>query len=162
MWRSGRQATLTPTFQRRQPRRLRAFAVHEFSPSKRRQCFLPAHTYRRSYGQHRRRADVLATLDEGYLLAASRSPTLAVGDRNAEPVGVHVKCAHQSLQMRHFDGTPLANPRRRRARLTFTPTATNSFTESCWHARRPGSFLHVRRAASSKIDLSITAERASH
>ena len=69
-------------------------------------AFLPPDTMSGGYDNI---ADVQAfspTLMEGYLRAAARISSLAVGDKNASPTEATYKVPRTQSQMKHIDGTP--------------------------------------------------------
>ena len=70
-------------------------------------AFLPADTYSEGFDNI---ADVQVfspTLLQGYLTAASRITTLALGDRGATPTEATYKVSRTQSQMVHVEGTPL-------------------------------------------------------
>src|SRR5580704_17397077 len=69
-------------------------------------AFLPPDTMSAGYDNIADVQTFSATLMEGYLRAAARISTLAVGDRNASPSEFTVKVPRTESQMRHVEGTP--------------------------------------------------------
>src|SRR6267378_877658 len=69
-------------------------------------AFLPPDTLSAGYDNVADVQTFSATLMEGYLRAAARISTLAVGDRNASPSEATYKVPRTQSQMKHLDGTP--------------------------------------------------------
>src|SRR5439155_109897 len=69
-------------------------------------AFLPPDTMSAGFDNIADVQGVSPTLLEGYLRAAARIASLAIGDRNASPTEATYKVPRTQSQMRHIDGTP--------------------------------------------------------
>jgi hypothetical protein len=70
-------------------------------------AFLPADTISGGFDNVSDAQAFSATLMEGYLRAASRIATLAVGDRNASPTEATYRVARTGSQLAHVEGAPM-------------------------------------------------------
>ena len=99
-----------------------------------------------------------ATLMEGYLRAASRISTLAVGDRNASPSEFTVKVPRTESQMRHVDGAPFGT--RGGISVDYTFPADGDYTfRVMLHATPTGQLFGSVASRSEQIEVSINGER---
>jgi hypothetical protein len=99
-----------------------------------------------------------ATLMEGYLRAAGRISTLAVGDRNASPSEATFKVPRTQSQMKHIDGTPWGT--RGGIALTYTFPADGDYTfRIMLHGTPTGQLFGSVASRNEQIDLSINGER---
>ena len=122
-------------------------------------AFLPPDTLSAGYDNIADVQTFSPTLMEGYLRAAARISTLAVGDRNASPSEFTVKVPRTAVadaaRRRHAVG----HARRHRARPTRSrPTATTSF-RIMLHGTPTGQLFGSVASRNEQIDLSINGER---
>jgi len=121
-------------------------------------AFLPPDTLSAGYDNIADVQTFSATLMEGYLRAASRISTLAVGDRNASPSEFTVKVPRTESQMRHVDGTPWGT--RGGLALDYTFPADGDYTfRVMLHGTPTGQLFGSVASRSEQIDLSINGER---
>jgi hypothetical protein len=121
-------------------------------------AFLPPDTLSAGYDNIADVQTFSATLMEGYLRAASRISTLAVGDRNASPSEFTVKVPRTESQMRHVDGTPWGT--RGGVALDYTFPADGDYTfRVMLHGTPTGQLFGSVASRSEQIDLSINGER---
>jgi hypothetical protein len=95
---------------------------------------------------------------EGYLRAAARISTLAVGDRNASPSEFTVKVPRTESQMRHVDGTPWGTRGGLALDYTFPADGDYSFRVML-HGTPTGQLFGSVASRNEQIDLSINGER---
>jgi mono/diheme cytochrome c family protein len=121
-------------------------------------AFLPPDTLSAGYDNIADVQTFSATLMEGYLRAAARISTLAVGDRNASPSEFTVKVPRTESQMRHVDGTPWGT--RGGLALDYTFPADGDYTfRIMLHGTPTGQLFGSVASRSEQIDLSINGER---
>jgi mono/diheme cytochrome c family protein len=121
-------------------------------------AFLPPDTLSAGYDNIADVQTFSATLMEGYLRAASRISTLAVGDRNASPSEFTVKVPRTQSQMKHIEGTPWGT--RGGIALTYTFPADGDYTfRIMLHGTPVGLLFGSVASRSEQIDLSINGER---
>jgi len=121
-------------------------------------AFLPPDTLSAGYDNIADVQTFSATLMEGYLRAASRISTLAVGDRNASPSEFTVKVPRTESQMRHVDGTPWGT--RGGVALDYTFPADGDYTfRVMLHGTPTGQLFGSVASRNEQIDLSINGER---
>jgi Protein of unknown function (DUF1592)/Protein of unknown function (DUF1588)/Protein of unknown function (DUF1585)/Protein of unknown function (DUF1587)/Protein of unknown function (DUF1595)/Planctomycete cytochrome C len=121
-------------------------------------AFLPPDTLSAGYDNIADVQTFSATLMEGYLRAASRISTLAVGDRNASPSEFTVKVPRTESQMRHVDGTPWGT--RGGLALDYTFPADGDYTfRIMLHGTPTGQLFGSVASRNEQIDLSINGER---
>src|SRR5262249_44893525 len=89
-------------------------------------AFLPPDTLSAGYDNIADVQTFSATLMEGYLRAAGKISTLAVGDRTASPSEATYKVPRTQSQMKHIDGTPWGT--RGGIALTYTFPADGDYT----------------------------------
>jgi mono/diheme cytochrome c family protein len=121
-------------------------------------AFLPPDTLSAGYDNIADVQTFSATLMEGYLRAASKISTLAVGDRNASPSEFTVKVPRTESQMRHVDGTPWGT--RGGLALDYTFPADGDYTfRVMLHGTPTGQLFGSVASRNEQIDLSINGER---
>src|SRR3954462_5172798 len=121
-------------------------------------AFLPPDTLSAGYDNIADVQTFSATLMEGYLRAASRISTLAVGDRNASPSEFTVKVPRTQSQMKHVDGTPWGTRGGLALDYTFPADGDYSF-RIMLHGTPTGQLFGSVASRSEQIDLSINGER---
>src|SRR4051812_21788835 len=121
-------------------------------------AFLPPDTLSAGYDNIADVQTFSATLMEGYLRAASRISTLAVGDRNASPSEFTVKVPRTESQMRHVDGTPWGTRGGLALDYTFPADGDYSF-RIMLHGTPTGQLFGSVASRNEQIDLSINGER---
>jgi hypothetical protein len=121
-------------------------------------AFLPPDTLSAGYDNIADVQTFSATLMEGYLRAASRISTLAVGDRNASPSEFTVKVPRTESQMRHVDGTPWGTRGGVALDYTFPADGDYSF-RIMLHGTPTGQLFGSVASRNEQIDLSINGER---
>jgi hypothetical protein len=121
-------------------------------------AFLPPDTLSAGYDNIADVQTFSATLMEGYLRAAGRISTLAVGDRNASPSEFTMKVPRTESQMRHVDGTPWGT--RGGLALDYTFPADGDYTfRIMLHGTPTGQLFGSVASRNEQIDLSINGER---
>ncbi|MCU1385144.1 MAG: hypothetical protein JWL71_3841 [Acidobacteria bacterium] len=121
-------------------------------------AFLPPDTLSAGYDNIADVQTFSPTLMEGYLRAAGRISTLAVGDRNASPSEATFKVPRTQSQMKHIDGTPWGT--RGGIALTYTFAADGDYTfRIMLHGTPTGQLFGSVSSRSEQIDLSINGER---
>ena len=121
-------------------------------------AFLPPDTLSAGYDNIADVQTFSPTLMEGYLRAAGRISTLAVGDRNASPSEFTVKVPRTQSQMKHIDGTPWGT--RGGLALDYTFPADGDYTfRIMLHGTPTGQLFGSVASRSEQIDLSINGER---
>jgi mono/diheme cytochrome c family protein len=121
-------------------------------------AFLPPDTLSAGYDNIADVQTFSATLMEGYLRAAARISTLAVGDRNASPSEFTVKVPRTESQMRHVDGTPWGTRGGLALDYTFPADGDYSFRVML-HGTPTGQLFGSVASRNEQIDLSINGER---
>ncbi|MGH9144182.1 MAG: DUF1592 domain-containing protein [Vicinamibacterales bacterium] len=121
-------------------------------------AFLPPDTLSAGYDNIADVQTFSATLMEGYLRAASRISTLAVGDRNASPSEFTVKVPRTESQMRHVDGTPWGTRGGLALDYTFPADGDYSF-RIMLHGTPTGQLFGSVASRNEQIDVSINGER---
>jgi cytochrome c553 len=121
-------------------------------------AFLPPDTLSAGYDNIADVQTFSPTLMEGYLRAAGRISTLAVGDRNASPSESTFKVPRTQSQMKHIDGTPWGT--RGGIALTYTFPADGEYTfRIMLHGTPVGLLFGSVSSRNEQIDLSINGER---
>ena len=121
-------------------------------------AFLPPDTLSAGYDNIADVQTFSPTLMEGYLRAAGRISTLAVGDRNASPSEATFKVPRTQSQMKHIDGTPWGT--RGGIALTYTFPADGEYTfRIMLHGTPTGQLFGSVASRNEQIDLSINGER---
>jgi mono/diheme cytochrome c family protein len=121
-------------------------------------AFLPPDTMSAGYDNIADVQTFSATLMEGYLRAAARISTLAVGDRNASPSEFTVKVPRTESQMRHVEGTPWGTRGGLALDHTFPADGDYSF-RIMLHGTPTGQLFGSVASRNEQIDLSINGER---
>jgi len=99
-----------------------------------------------------------ATLMEGYLRAAGKISTLAVGDRSASPSEATFKVPRTQSQMKHIDGTPWGT--RGGLALTYTFPADGEYTfRVMLHGTPTGQLFGSVASRNEQLEVSINGER---
>jgi hypothetical protein len=121
-------------------------------------AFLPPDTLSAGYDNIADVQTFSPTLMEGYLRAAGRISTLAVGDRNASPSEATFKVPRTQSQMKHIEGTPWGT--RGGIALTYTFPADGDYTfRIMLHGTPVGILFGSVASRNEQIDLSINGER---
>jgi mono/diheme cytochrome c family protein len=121
-------------------------------------AFLPPDTLSAGYDNIADVQTFSPTLMEGYLRAAGRISTLAVGDRNASPSEFTMKVPRTESQMRHVDGTPWGT--RGGLALNYTFPADGDYTfRIMLHGTPTGQLFGSVSSRNEQIDVSINGER---
>jgi hypothetical protein len=122
-------------------------------------AFLPPDTLSAGYDNIADVQTFSATLMEGYLRAASRISTLAVGDRNASPSEFTVKVPRTESQMRHVDGTPWGT--RGGLAIDYTFPADGDYTfRVMLHGTPTGELFGSVWSRNEQLEISINGARA--
>jgi uncharacterized protein DUF1592/uncharacterized protein DUF1588/uncharacterized protein DUF1585/uncharacterized protein DUF1587/uncharacterized protein DUF1595/cytochrome c len=121
-------------------------------------AFLPADTISAGFDNI---ADVQAmspTLMEGYLRAAAKISSIAVGDRTASPTEVTVKVPRTQSQMHHIDGTPWGT--RGGVSMMHTFPADGDYTfRVMLHSIPTGELYGSVSSRNEQIEIAINGER---
>src|SRR3954453_12631668 len=121
-------------------------------------AFLPPDTLSAGYDNIADVQTFSPTLMEGYLRAAGRISTLAVGDRNASPSEATFKVPRTQSQMKHIDGTPWGT--RGGIALTYTFPADGEYTfRIMLHGTPTGPLFGSVPSRNEQIEVSINGER---
>ena len=121
-------------------------------------AFLPPDTLSAGYDNIADVQTFSPTLMEGYLRAAGRISTLAVGDRNASPSEATFKVPRTQSQMKHIDGTPWGTRGGIAVTHTFPADGEYSF-RIMLHGTPTGQLFGSVASRTEQIDLSINGER---
>ncbi len=121
-------------------------------------AFLPPDTLSAGYDNIADVQTFSPTLMEGYLRAAGRISTLAVGDRNASPSEATFKVPRTQSQMKHIDGTPWGTRGGIAVTHTFPADGDYSF-RIMLHGTPTGQLFGSVSSRTEQIDLSINGER---
>jgi len=122
-------------------------------------AFLPPDTLSAGYDNIADVQTFSATLMEGYLRAAGRISTLAVGDRNASPSEATFKVPRTQSQMKHIDGTPWGT--RGGIALNYTFPADGEYTfRVMLHGTPTGQLFGSVASRNEQLEVSINGERA--
>jgi hypothetical protein len=121
-------------------------------------AFLPPDTLSAGYDNIADVQTFSPTLMEGYLRAAGRISTLAVGDRNASPSEATFKVPRTQSQMKHIDGTPWGTRGGIAVTHTFPADGEYSF-RIMLHGTPTGQLFGSVASRNEQIDLSINGER---
>jgi len=121
-------------------------------------AFLPPDTLSAGYDNIADVQTFSPTLMEGYLRAAGRISTLAVGDRSASPSETTFKVPRTQSQMKHIDGTPWGT--RGGIAVTQTFPADGEYTfRIMLHGTPTGQLFGSVASRSEQIEVSIDGER---
>jgi hypothetical protein len=122
-------------------------------------AFLPPDTMSAGFDNIADVQGVSPTLLEGYLRAAAKISTLAVGDRSATPSETTFKVPRTQSQMRHVDGTPWGT--RGGISVTHTFPADGEYTfRIMLHGTPTGQLFGSVFSRNEQIEISINGERA--
>jgi hypothetical protein len=121
-------------------------------------AFLPPDTLSAGYDNIADVQTFSPTLMEGYLRAAGRISTLAIGDKNAAPSEATFKVPRTQSQMKHVDGAPWGT--RGGIALTYTFPADGEYTfRIMLHGTPTGQLFGSVASRSEQIEVSINGER---
>ena len=121
-------------------------------------AFLPPDTLSAGYDNIADVQTFSATLMEGYLRAAARISTLAVGDRNASPSEATYKVPRTQSQMKHLDGTPWGTRGGIAVTHTFPADGEYSF-RIMLHGTPTGQLFGSVASRNEQLEVSINGER---
>jgi cytochrome c553 len=122
-------------------------------------AFLPPDTMSAGFDNIADVQGVSPTLLEGYLRAAAKISTLAIGDRSATPSETTFKVPRTQSQMRHVEGTPWGT--RGGIAVTHTFPADGEYTfRIMLHGTPTGQLFGSVFSRSEQIEISINGERA--
>jgi mono/diheme cytochrome c family protein len=122
-------------------------------------AFLPPDTMSAGFDNIADVQAVSPTLLEGYLRAASRIATLAVGDRNASPSEATYKVPRTQSQMHHIDGTPWGTRGGLAVEHTFPADGDYTFRVML-HGTPTGQLFGSVASRNEQLEFSIDGERA--
>jgi hypothetical protein len=121
-------------------------------------AFLPPDTMSAGFDNIADVQGVSPTLLEGYLRAAAKISTLAMGDRTATPSETTFKVPRTQSQMRHVDGTPWGT--RGGIAVTHTFPADGEYTfRIMLHGTPTGQLFGSVFSRNEQIEISINGER---
>jgi len=121
-------------------------------------AFLPPDTLSAGYDNIADVQTFSATLMEGYLRAAARISTLAVGDRNASPSEATYKVPRTQSQMKHLGGTPWGTRGGIAVTHTFPADGEYSF-RIMLHGTPTGQLFGSVASRNEQLEVSINGER---
>ena len=122
-------------------------------------AFLPPDTLSAGYDNIADVQTFSPTLMEGYLRAAGKISTLAVGDRSASPSETTFKVPRTQSQMKHIEGTPWGT--RGGIAVTQTFPADGEYTfRIMLHGTPTGQLFGSVASRAEQIEVSIDGERA--
>ena len=122
-------------------------------------AFLPPDTMSAGFDNIADVQSMSPTLLEGYLRAAARISTLAIGDRTATPSETTYKVPRTQSQMRHVDGAPWGT--RGGIAVTHTFPADGDYTfRIMLHGTPTGQLFGSVFSRNEQIEISINGERA--
>jgi Protein of unknown function (DUF1592)/Protein of unknown function (DUF1588)/Protein of unknown function (DUF1585)/Protein of unknown function (DUF1595)/Protein of unknown function (DUF1587)/Planctomycete cytochrome C len=122
-------------------------------------AFLPADTMSGGYDNIADVQSFSPTLMEGYLRAAAKISSLAVGDKNASPTEATFKVPRTQSQMKHIDGTPWGT--RGGLSVTHTFPADGEYTfRVMLHGTPTGQLFGSVARRDEQLEISINGERA--
>jgi cytochrome c553 len=121
-------------------------------------AFLPPDTMSAGFDNIADVQGVSPTLLEGYLRAAARISTVALGDRSASPSEATYKVPRTQSQMRHIDGTPWGT--RGGISVTHTFPADGEYTfRVMLHGTPVGDLFGSVFSRNEQLEISINGER---
>ncbi len=120
-------------------------------------AFLPPDTVSAGYDNIADVQMVSPTVLDGYLRAASRISTLAVGDRNAAPTEATYKVPRTESQMKHIEGTPWGT--RGGISVMHTFPADGEYTFRIMLHGVPTGELFGSNVRNEQIEVAINGER---
>jgi mono/diheme cytochrome c family protein len=122
-------------------------------------AFLPPDTMSAGFDNIADVQSMSPTLLEGYLRAAAKISTLAIGDRTATPSETTYKVPRTQSQMRHVDGAPWGT--RGGIAVTHTFPADGDYTfRVMLHGTPTGQLFGSVFSRNEQIEISINGERA--
>jgi hypothetical protein len=122
-------------------------------------AFLPPDTMSAGFDNIADVQGMSPTLLEGYLRAAAKISTLAIGDRTATPSATTFKVPRTQSQMRHIDGAPWGT--RGGIAVTHTFPADGDYTfRVMLHGTPTGQLFGSVFSRNEQIEISINGERA--
>ncbi|OLD15083.1 MAG: hypothetical protein AUJ01_13015 [Acidobacteria bacterium 13_1_40CM_3_65_5] len=122
-------------------------------------AFLPPDTMSAGFDNIADVQGVSPTLLEGYLRAAARISSVALGDRSASPTEATYKVPRTQSQMRHIDGTPWGT--RGGIAVTHTFPADGEYTfRVMLHGTPVGDLFGSVFSRNEQLEISINGERA--
>jgi len=121
-------------------------------------AFLPPDTLSAGYDNIADVQTFSPTLMEGYLRAAGRISTLAVGDRSASPSETTFKVPRTQSQMKHIDGTPWGTRGGLSVTHTFPADGEYSF-RIMLHGTPTGQLFGSVASRNEQLEVSINGER---
>jgi hypothetical protein len=121
-------------------------------------AFLPPDTLSAGYDNIADVQTFSPTLMEGYLRAAGRISTLAIGDRSATPAEATFKVPRTQSQMKHIDGTPWGT--RGGIAVTHTFPADGEYTfRVMLHGTPTGQLFGSVARRDEQLEISLNGER---
>jgi hypothetical protein len=121
-------------------------------------AFLPADTISAGFDNIADAQAMSPTLMEGYLRAASKISSIAVGDRTATPTEVTVKVPRTQSQMHHIEGTPWGT--RGGVSMMHTFPADGEYTfRVMLHSIPTGELYGSVSSRNEQIEIAINGER---
>ena len=121
-------------------------------------AFLPPDTLSHGFDNIADVQTLSPTLMEGYLRAASRISTAAVGDRNADASETTYKVARTATQMRHVEGAPFGTRGGVSVLHTFPADGEYVF-RMMLHGEPTGRLFGTPDAEDEQLEVSIDGER---
>ena len=121
------------------------------------EAFLPADTMSHGFDNISDAQTFSPTLMEGYLRAASKISSLAVGDRNASPSEATYKVPRTESQMHHIEGTPWGT--RGGVSVTHVFPADGDYTFRMLLHGVPTGQLYGSTVRGEQIEVAINGER---
>ncbi len=122
-------------------------------------AFLPPDTMSAGFDNIADVQAVSPTLLEGYLRAAAKISTLAIGDRTAMPSETTYKVPRTQSQMRHVEGTPWGTRGGLAVQHTFPADGDYTF-RIMLHGTPTGQLFGSVFSRSEQVEVSIDGERA--
>ena len=122
-------------------------------------AFLPPDTMSAGFDNISDVQGVSPTLLEGYLRAASKISSLALGDRNASPSEATFKVPRTQSQMHHIDGTPWGTRGGISVVQTFPADGDYTFRVML-HGTPVGELFGSVSSRNEQLEISINGERA--
>ena len=122
-------------------------------------AFLPPDTISAGFDNIADAQAMSPTLMEGYLRAASKISSIAIGDKTAAPTEYTVKVPRTQSQMHHIEGTPWGT--RGGVSLTYTFPADGDYTfRIMLHSIPTGELYGSVSSRNEQIEVAINGERA--
>jgi hypothetical protein len=121
-------------------------------------AFLPPDTISAGFDNIADAQAMSPTLMEGYLRAASKTASIAVGDRTASPTEVTVKVPRTQSQMRHIEGTPWGTRGGLSMMHTFPADGDYTFRVML-HSIPTGGLYGSVASRNEQIEVAINGER---